>query len=505
MGRPASAPAPETLRKDGSCLARCTENEYIYRDPTRFWRCDREHRAYIIIDLKSFYASVECVERGLDPMTAKLVVADPDRSSGTICLAVSPALKALGVKNRCRVYEIPSHIDYIMAPPQMQHYLDCSAEIYEVYLQYVSKEDIHVYSIDEAFLDVTDYLDLYHMTPKELGVEIMNAILDKTGIRSSCGIGTNLYLAKIALDITAKHSPDFIGILDEDRYMATLWDHRPLTDFWMIAGGISRRLAGMGIYTMRDIAGMAMADDSLLYSEFGINAEILIDHAFGREPVKIRDIKDFKIKSKSLSSNQVLLRDYTYEEAKVVINEMTDRLCLLMAQRGLATDSITLLVVYSHSWAGPDGFPAQPSKGTARARFVNRSDETWRSLIMEKYEQTARRDAPIRTIGLWCNRVRDLDSCCYQYSFISDNGSFAEDFLEEPRRQDRSRRMQEAVLDIRARYGANAVMKGASLLEAGTMMERNDQIGGHKSGKMDRVVKEKLAREGRLTEFDKTL
>ncbi len=489
----------------GSFRAKYTENANIYDDPTRFWHHGAENRIYIIIDLKSFYASVECVERGLDPMTAKLVVADPDRSGGTICLAVSPALKALGVRNRCRVYEIPAHIDYIMAPPQMQHYMDCSADIYEVYLQYIAKEDIHIYSVDEAFMDVTDYLDLYGMTAKELGNEIMNAVYDRTGIRSTCGIGTNMYLAKIALDITAKHSPDFIGILDEDRYKALLWDHRPITDFWMIASGTSRRLSRMGIHTMREIAAAAMADDRLLYREFGVNAEILIDHAFGRETVGISDIRNYRIKSKSLSTCQVLLRDYSFEETRVIISEMTDKLCLQMADRKLVTDSVTLTIVYSRSWADPSGFPAQPSKGTVRAPRADCSDMVWRALLQEEYEKIARRDAPIRTVGIWCNRVRSLADSGYQYGLLDEQGNLYADFSEGSGSQDKARRIMSTVINIRNRYGKNSILKGVSLDAAGTMMERNNQIGGHKSGTMDRVVKEKLQREDRLTDFDRTL
>ena len=245
-------------------------------------------RQYLCIDLKSFYASVECVERGLDPMTTRLVVADPERSDKTICLAVSPAMKALGVRNRCRVFEIPPDIDYIMATPRMALYVERSADIYGVYLTYLAPEDIHVYSIDEVFMDVTDYLSLYGCTARELGERIRADVLARTGIPASCGIGPNLYLAKIALDITAKHSPDFFGELDEESYKATLWNHRPLTDFWRIGEGIQRRLALMGIHTMGELA---MAPEEPLYKEFGIDAEILIDHAWGIEPVRMEHIK----------------------------------------------------------------------------------------------------------------------------------------------------------------------------------------------------------------------
>ena len=296
-------------------------------------------RQYICIDLKSFYASVECAERGLDPMTTKLVVADLSRTEKTICLAVSPALKALGVKNRCRIFEIPDGIEYIAAIPRMQLYIDYAAEIYAIYLQYISKDDIHVYSIDEAFMDVTDYLALYKMTARELGQHIMNDIYDKLRIRATCGIGTNLFLTKIALDISAKHSPDFIGELNEESYRQTLWDHEPLTDFWMIGPGTVRRLNTIGVHTMRQIAN---TPEDTLYHLFGIDAELLIDHAWGREPTTIADIKNYKAHTNSISSGQVLSREYDYEEGKLIVKEMTDLLCLDLVEKHLVTSSVTL-------------------------------------------------------------------------------------------------------------------------------------------------------------------
>ena len=296
-------------------------------------------RQYLCIDLKSFYASVECVERGLDPMTTNLVVADPERSEKTICLAVSPSLKALGVHNRCRVFEIPKNIKYIMAEPRMQKYIDYAAEIYAIYLKYVSPDDIHVYSIDEVFMDVTKYLVLYQTDAKSLAKRIMDDVLCKIGVRAACGIGTNLYLAKIALDITAKHAEDFIGILDEETYRKTLWDHRPLTDFWRVGPGIAARLESKMLYTM---GAVARAPEELLYRMFGIDAELLIDHAWGREPVTIADIKAYRSKTNCLTSGQVLMRDYSFEEGELIVKEMMDQLCLEMADKGVATDSITL-------------------------------------------------------------------------------------------------------------------------------------------------------------------
>ncbi len=256
----------------------------------------------IIIDLKSFYASVECVERGMDPMTENLVEADPEREKGTICLAITPAMKALGVKNRCRVYEIPSHIEYVMAPPRMDLYLRYSSAIYKIYLKYICKDDIHVYSVDEAFMDVTSYLKMYQKTAKEMGQMILTEIKERTGLTATCGVGTNLYLAKVALDIVSKHSPDFIGVLDENAYIEKLWNHKPLTDFWRIGPGIQEKLAHVGIFTQKEIA---QADPSLIYRLFGIDGELLIDHAFGRETTTMKDIKHYESKNHtSDNSNQ---------------------------------------------------------------------------------------------------------------------------------------------------------------------------------------------------------
>lgn len=281
----------------------------------------------LCIDLKSFYASVECVERGLDPMTTNLVVADPERSDKTICLAITPAMKKLGIRNRCRVFEIPKAVPYIMAEPRMKLYIDYAAAIYNIYLHYISKEDIHVYSIDEAFLDVTSYLKLYHMTARELAKTIMQDILQQTGIQSTCGIGTNLYLAKVALDILAKHSDDAIGYLDESLYREKLWQHKPLTDFWRIGPGISRKLTNYGITTMESIAS---SNEDFLYRLFGIDAELLIDHAWGREPTTIADIKAYMPKTNCVTSGQVLMRDYEFAEGLLIVKEMADLLKLFL-------------------------------------------------------------------------------------------------------------------------------------------------------------------------------
>ena len=278
-------------------------------------------RYYMCIDLKTFYASVECVERSLDPFSTNLVVADPSRGKGTICLAISPKMKMLGVKNRCRIYEIPPNIKYIIAPPRMKKYIEYSANIYGIYLKYFSKDDIHVYSIDEAFMDVTNYLKLYNTDVVSLAKIIMKDIFDTYGITATCGIGTNMYLAKIALDITAKHSSTNIGYLDEEKYKKELWHHKPLSDFWQIGKGIERRLNKLRLFDMYDIAH---TDPKRLYKEFGINAEYLIDHSFGKESCTIADIKKYKPKTNSITNSQILFEDYSFEKARIVLKEMVE-------------------------------------------------------------------------------------------------------------------------------------------------------------------------------------
>ena len=309
-----------------------------------------DERQYLCIDQRSLYATVECVARGLDPTTADLVVADPERSENTICLAVSIHLKSRGVKNRCRVKDIPPHIKYITAPPRMQLYIDCAAAIYGVFLKYLAPEDIYVYSIDESFLDVTPYLKMYGMPTKDLAKMIMKDVRKTVGTICTCGIGTNLYLAKIALDIIAKHAEDSIGILDEQSYRELLWDHQPITDFWRISHGTAKRLRDRGMTTLRHVA---MMNEDYLYKWFGIDAELLIDHAWGREPTTIADIKNYKSKSKSISSSQVLMRNYGFKEGELIAKEMADQLCLDMAAKKLVTQSITLFVGYSYTEGVP--------------------------------------------------------------------------------------------------------------------------------------------------------
>lgn len=418
------------------------------------------NKIYLCIDLKSFYASVECVERGWDPLTARLVVADPERSEKTICLAVSPALKQMGVPNRCRVFQIPKEIPYKMAPPRMQLYIDYAAEIYGIYLKYIAKEDIQVYSIDEAFLDVTDYLHLYQMTAVELGRKIMQDILDTTGIPAACGVGTNLYLAKVALDILAKHETDRIAYLDEARYREKLWKHKPLTDFWRVGRGTVERLSNMGICTMEEIAH---ARESLLYKAFGIDAELLIDHAWGREPVTIADIKAYRPKNTSFSSGQVLPRDYEYEEGVLVVKEMADLLCLDLVDQGLVTSHISLVIGYSNQKC------FEPAKGSTTLRSATSSNRRLLSYVEQLYRRIVRPGAYIRRITLTYTGVMTED---YQQF----------DLFSNPEETEKDVKAQRAVISIKQRYGRNAILKGMNLEESATTIERNGQIGGHKSG-----------------------
>lgn len=418
------------------------------------------NKIYLCIDLKSFYASVECVERGWDPLTARLVVADPERSEKTICLAVSPALKQMGVPNRCRVFQIPKEIPYKMAPPRMQLYIDYAAEIYGVYLKYIAKEDIQVYSIDEAFLDVTDYLHLYQMTAVELGRKIMQDILDTTKIPAACGVGTNLYLAKVALDIMAKHETDRIAYLDEARYREKLWKHKPLTDFWRVGRGTVERLSNMGICTMKEIAH---ARESLLYKAFGIDAELLIDHAWGREPVTIADIKAYRPKNTSFSSGQVLPRDYEYEEGVLVVKEMADLLCLDLVDQGLVTSHISLVIGYSNQKC------FEPAKGSTTLRSATSSNRRLLSYVEQLYRRIVRPGAYIRRITLTYTGVMTED---YQQF----------DLFSDPEETEKDVKAQRAAISIKQRYGRNAILKGMNLEESATTIERNGQIGGHKSG-----------------------
>lgn len=418
-----------------------------------------ETRQYLCIDQRSFYATVECVSRGLDPTIADLVVADPERSQNTICLAVSIHLKSRGVKNRCRIKDIPSNIKYITAPPRMQLYIDYAAAIYGVFLKYLAPEDIYVYSVDESFLDVTPYLKMYKMSSKDLAKMIMKDVRNTIGTICTCGIGTNLYLAKIALDIIAKHAEDSIGILDEKSYCEQLWDHKPITDFWRISTGTASKLWRYGITTMGDVAHF---NEDSLYKWFGIDAELLIDHAWGREPTRISDIKNYKSKSKSLSSSQVLMRNYNFKEGELIAKEMADQLCLDMAAKNLVTNSITLYVGYSYTEGVPGvGGTAQFSREiNTAAEVVPAISALYRRIVCPSYA--------IRRIGLSCNNV------------VEDQGVLQLNMFEDTSKQLRHKALQEAMIGIRAKYGKNSILKGMNFEEAATGRARNDQIGGHK-------------------------
>ena len=416
-------------------------------------------RTYLCIDLKSFYASVECVERGLDPMKAKLVVADPSRTEKTICLAVTPALKALGVKNRCRVFQIPKGIEYITAPPRMVLYIDYFARIYSIYLKYAAPEDIHVYSIDEVFMDVTDYLPARKMDARQFAVTIMADIKNTLGITATCGIGSNLYLAKVALDIISKHASDFIGILSEDSYRETLWNHRPMTDFWRIGEGTVRRLERLGIQTMGEVAH---ADERVLYRTFGIDAELLIDHAWGRESTTMADIKNYVPETHSLTSGQVLSCGYGYEKGKIIVREMAESLALDLFDQGLVTSSITLSLGYSFR-SGMPPVSGSISTGAATCSVKKICDCT--ALL---YDRIMDRAEPIYRLSLCFNNVKQEQFCQY-------------DLFSSPEMQEKERRLHRTVLSIKKKYGKNGIVKCMDLQEGATMMERNRQIGGHRA------------------------
>ena len=394
-------------------------------------------------------------------MTTDLVVADPERGDKTICLAVSPSLKKKGVKNRCRVFEIPSHIHYIKAPPRMQKYIDYAASIYGIYLRYFSFEDVYVYSIDEAFLDVTGYLARYKKTPKEMAVFLMDRITDEVGVRATAGIGTNLYLCKIALDINAKHAPDFIGVLDEESYREKLWDHKPLSDFWRIGKGIEARLARFGIFTMRQIAH---APEDLIYKEFGIDAELLIDHAWGRESVTMRDIQAYKPKNNSICSGQVLFKDYPFDEALVVVKEMGDDIALQLSRKKKKAAGITLGV----GMAGRSGGGGRHMSYSFPSPTQN--DLAFRDIAARLFVSMVGKDEYVRRFMISLSGIVD-DNDPVQLDLFLDN--------EESKKRES---IQKAILSIKDTYGKNAILKGMDYEEGATQRERNVQIGGHKSG-----------------------
>jgi len=416
-------------------------------------------RTYFCIDMKSFYASVECAERNLNPFETNLVVADESRGKGAITLAISPKMKALGCMNRCRLYEIPKNIKYICAMPRMQLYIDYCADIYEIYIHYVSPTDIHQYSIDEAFIDVTNYLSLYKISGKDLAKKLINEIAEKLHIPATAGIGTNLYLAKIALDITAKHSKDHIGYLDEEIFKSTLWNHKPITDFWNIAYGTSKRLEK---YYINDMEGIAKCPSDVLYKEFGINAEILIDHAWGRETCTIKDIKEYKSKSKSLSNSQILFSDYDFEKARIVIQEMALALCHRLMKEKYIARTVFVSVGYSKDIYPVTGSSLRMTVSTSVFSLIV-------EYVLEIFDQTTFRDIPIRRL-------------CIAYTNLADESAEGYDLFTNYDSVQREKRTEQKVLEIKEKYGKNAVLRGIDLQEGATQIIRNGLIGGHNGG-----------------------
>jgi len=414
------------------------------------------NRVYLCIDLKTFYASVECVERNLDPFKTDLVVADKSRGDGTICLAISPKMKLRGIKNRCRMWEIPKRVKPIIAKPRMILYMKYSAKIYEIYLKYVDKKDIHYYSIDEAFLDITTYLNMYKKTPIELAKIIMEDIKKTTGISSATGIGTNMYLSKIALDITAKHSKDSIGYLDEEKYKQELWHHLPLTDFWQIGRGIETRLNKLHLKDMYDIAH---CDEKKLYKEFGINAELIIDHSKGIETCTITDIKAYKTKSKSVSNSQILKKDYNYIDARKILIEMIDALVLKLVGNDLCTSAVGVCIGYTKDVIPPLKF----SK-----RFEQETDSFTKILnvVLAEYDYRIKEDFLIRRIIISFGDIK-----VKKYEQLS---LFATNLIEE-----QDNKIEKVMNLIKSKFGNNAILRGVSFTEGANQRYRNKLVGGH--------------------------
>ena len=504
-------------------------------------------RYYIAIDLKSFYASVECRDRGLDPLTTNLVVADKSRTSKTICLAVSPSLKAYGIGGRARLFEVEQTVakvnalrrkhapqsrltgrssddgivrkdpsvalDYIVAPPKMAHYMEYSTRIYNIYLQYFAPEDMHVYSIDEVMIDVTSYLDTYGMSPRQLAGTVMHKINDETGITATAGIGTNLYLCKIAMDIVAKHvKPDEdgvrIGELDEITYRKLLWAHRPLTDFWRVGPGYAKKLETYGLYTMGDIARCSLGkpgeyyNEDLLYKLFGINAELLIDHAWGWEPCRMADVKAYKPETNSICSGQVLQCPYTSDKARLVVQEMADMMALDLVDKGMVTDQLVLTVGYDidnltdpkirKSYKGPvttDRYGRKVPKhahGTQNLKMPTSSSLQLMAAAEELYDRIINKHLLVRRITLTANRVVVENSVKKQDTFeqmdlFTDYAKREAEEKKEQQELEKEKRLQRAMLDIKKKYGKNAVLKGMNLQEGATARNRNGQIGGHRA------------------------
>ncbi|MBP5566887.1 MAG: DNA methylase [Bacteroidales bacterium] len=485
-----------------------------------------DSRTYIAIDLKSFYASVECVARGLDPLTTNLVVADASRTEKTICLAVTPSLKAYGISGRARLFEVvqqvkkvndarlrraPGHqfsgvathdpevqkdpskaLGYLIAPPRMAHYIQVSTQIYNIYLKYVSSDDIHVYSIDEVFIDATQYLRIYNTTAHDLAMKMIRDVLAQTGITATAGIGTNLFLSKIAMDIEAKHSaPDKDGVriaaLDEMSFRQKYWSHRPLTDFWRIGRGLAKRLEDNGMYTLGDVARRSLQNEDFLYKLFGVNAELIIDHAWGWEPCTIADVKGYRPEGHSLSNGQVLSEPYTFAKARTVILEMTDLLVMEMVSQKVVADQMVLTIGYdTESLTNPEvrkkyrgpvtddwyGRPVpKPAHGSINLGRQTSSTELIMKAVGELFDRITDKNLLVRRMYVVANHVVDESSA---------EGVQLDLFQEEPD-LDRERSRQEAILKIRQKFGKNAILKGMNFEEGATAKDRNKQIGGHKA------------------------
>ncbi len=501
-----------------------------------------KQRTYIAIDLKSFYASVECRERGLDPMDTNLVVADESRTDKTICLAVTPSLKSYGISGRGRLFEVKqrvkeanagrrhdapgrrlegkSHffselqanpeleIDFIIAPPRMAYYMEYSTRIYEVYMKYIAPEDIVVYSIDEVFMDVTDYLNTYKLSAHDLAMKIILDVIETTGITATAGIGTNLFLCKVAMDIVAKHIPaDENGVriaeLDEMSYRKTMWAHQPLTDFWRVGRGIAKKLEENGMFTMGDVARRSEEDEDLLYKLFGKNAELLIDHAWGWEPTTIEAIKAYRPSTNSLGSGQVLHCPYEADKAKLVLREMADMLTLDMVDKGLVTDQIVVTVGYDienltdpkrrakyHGAIVKDGYGRQIPKhshGTINLDGHTSSTKKIMCAVSELFDRIVDKSLLIRRLNVTANHVIPESSApkknagYEQLDLFTDYAALQAEQEQEQRELEREKRMQQAMLTIKKKFGKNAILRGMNLEEGATAKDRNAQIGGHKA------------------------
>lgn len=479
-------------------------------------------KTYIAIDLKSFYASVECVARGLDPLKTNLVVADPTRTEKTICLAVTPTLKAMGVPSRPRLFEViqkvkelnygrKEPITYIVAPPRMSLYMQVSTQVYNIYLQYVSAEDVYIYSVDEVFIDVTKYLSLYHLTAHELALKMIQDVLQTTGVTATAGIGTNLYLAKIAMDIVAKKMPaDKDGVriaeLDEMSYRQQLWEHRPITDFWRVGKGYAKKLAEYNLNTMGDIARCSLQDtngfysENLLYKLFGVNAEFLIDHAWGWEPCTIQAIKKYRPMDNSISTGQVLQNPYTFAKGKLVIKEMADLLVLDLVDKGLVTDQIVINVGYDidnltnakirSSYNGEverDGYGRLIPKSVHSSINLDgytSSTEKILQAVDTLYDRIVNKDLLVRRLNVVANHIifeSDIKEDGYHETDLFGDSQEQQETEKEKMKLSKERERQKAILSVHKKYGKNTLLKGMNYEEGATTRERNGQIGGHKA------------------------